>query len=244
MPATPLHRAFLVAFAMAGPAAAAAQGNLTVSTPPSAPLNMLTEAEVKDGWKLLFDGKTMSGWRAYKQENMAGWSVVDGAMTKERPTGDLVSTAEYADFELVFDWKLAPGGNAGVFVRATEEYNKVYWSATEYQLLDDPAHPDGKNPLTSAGAAYGLYPSIAGTVRPAGEWNTSKIVARGNHIEHWLNGVRMITYEVKSEDWTAKVKASKFAAYPNYGLATKGLIGIQGDHGGLLALRNIKIRPL
>ncbi len=239
-----LSRLILCTAALVALPGVALWGQQGAAEPPHVSANILTDAEVQAGWKLLFDGKTLDGWRAYKRENMAGWSVVDGAMTKERPTGDIVTTTEYGDFELAFDWKVAPGGNAGLFVRATEEYNKIYWSATEYQLLDDPAHPDGRNPLTSAGSAYGLYPSIPGTVKPAGEWNTSKIVAQGNRIEHWLNGVKMITYEVKSEDWLAKVKASKFAEYPNYGLATKGLIGIQGDHGGLLALRSIKIRPL
>jgi hypothetical protein len=126
----------------------------------------------------------------------------------------------------------------------TEEYEKVYWSATEYQLLDDANARDGQNRLTSAGANYGLYPAPAGALKPAGEWNTTRIVVRGNRAEHWLNGVKLLEYEYGSPDWEARVKASKFSAWPNYGRAKRGHIAIQGDHGGVLALRNVKIREL
>jgi hypothetical protein len=211
---------------------------------PAAP-NTLTAAERRAGWRLLFDGKTLDGWRAYKADTISPrWSVVDGAMTKTRPSDDLVTREQFGDFEVVFDWKVSRGGNAGVFVRATEEYNKIYWSATEYQLLDDPNAADGRNPLTSAGAAYGLYPAPRGAVKPADEWNTARIVAKGPHMEHWLNGVKTAEYEAWSDDWKAKVAGSKFRDYPNYGMAKRGIIGIQGDHGGVLALRNIKIREL
>jgi hypothetical protein len=227
------------ASAMSQESAAAAAANA------SAAPNTLTPAEQRAGWRLLFDGRTLAGWRAYKADTISPrWSVIDGAMTKSRPSDDLVTRDEFGDFELVFDWKVSAGGNAGVFVRATEEYPKVYWSATEYQLLDDAAAPDGRNPLTSAGAAYGLYHAPRGAVKPANEWNTGRIVARGSHIEHWLNGQKTAEYEAWSDEWKAKVKASKFNEWPNYGLAKRGRVAIQGDHGGVLALRNIKIREL
>ena len=140
--------------------------------------------------------------------------------------------------------RIGSGGNAGIFYRGTEEYEHVYWSAPEYQLLDDAKAPDGKNRLTSVGAAYGLYPSPAGIEKPADQWNTTRIVARGNHVEHWLNGTKLLEYELGSPDWQAKVKASKFAVWPNYGKSARGLIAIQGDHDGALSLRNIRIRPL
>ena len=155
-----------------------------------------------------------------------------------------MSDREYGDFELSLDWKLAPGGNAGLFYRGTEEYDHIYWSAPEYQLLDDAGHPDGKNRLTAAGSSYGLYPAAEGVVKPAGEWNTSRIVVKGAHVEHWLNGTKLLEYELWSPDWKEKVAASKFGKWPNYGLAHRGLIGLQGDHDGSLALRNIKIREL
>ncbi len=207
--------------------------------------NRLSAAEAAAGWTLLFDGRSLAGWRVYRGTGpSAGWFVRDGAMMKEGPTDDIVTTAEYGDFELDFEWLVSPGGNAGVFYRGTEEYEKVYWSATEYQLLDDANHRDGQNRLTAAGANYGLYPAPAGAAQPANQWNRTRIVARGTHAEHWLNGVKLLEYEYGSADWAAKVQASKFREWPNYGRARRGVIAIQGDHGGVLALRNVKIRPL
>jgi len=197
------------------------------------------------GWKPLFDGKSTSGWRGYKTQDVpAGWKVVDSVLVKEGKSADLVTKDQYGDFDLEFDWKLAPGGNAGVLYRGTEEYDHIYWSAPEYQLLDDANAPDGKSRLTSAAAAYALYPPPAGIVKPAGEWNSSRIVVNGAHVEHWLNGQKVVQYELWSPDWEAKVKASKFKDWPNYGRAKRGYIAIQGDHDGALALRNIKLRTL
>ncbi|MEP6692001.1 MAG: DUF1080 domain-containing protein, partial [Gemmatimonadaceae bacterium] len=163
------------------------------------------------GVRSLLDGTTLAGWRGYKSDSApAGWHVADGTLAKEGSVGDLVTRDQFGDFELTLEWKIAPGGNAGIFYRATEEYNRIYWSGPEYQLLDDALHPDGHSRLTSAGAAYGLYPSPAGVLKAAGAWNTTRIVARGGHIEHWLNGQMLLQYELWSPDWEAKVKASKF----------------------------------
>jgi hypothetical protein len=205
-------------------------------------LNTLTAAEKQAGWRLLFDGKSTDAWRGYQSETMpAGWKIVDGVLTKATGTNDIITREQFGDFELKLEWKLDSAGNAGIFYHATEEYPKVYWSGPEYQLLDDAAASDGKNRLTAAGAAYGLYPSPAGIVKPANQWNSARIVVKGTHVEHWLNGKKLLEYTLKSDDWLAKVKASKFAAWPNYGLASRGYIGIQGDHNGALSLRNIKI---
>jgi hypothetical protein len=223
----------------------ATQGGGSVTDAAQQQANTLTDAERRAGWRLLFDGTTLDGWRRYQGDTVpAAWRVSDGTINKTVPTRDIVSREQFSDFELVFDWRVATGGNAGVFYRATEEYDRVYWSAPEYQLLDDPNAPDGRDPLTSAGSAYGLYPAPRGVVRPAGEWNTSRVVARGTHVEHWLNGTKIVEYEALSPDWEAKVKASKFKDWPNYGRATRGHIAIQGDHRGDLALRNIKIREI
>ena len=206
---------------------------------------LAADAKGAGEWRPLFDGKTTSGWRGYKsQEVPAGWAIKDGVLLKEGKSSDLVTKDQYGDFELEFDWKLAPGGNAGVLYRGTEEYDHIYWSAPEYQLLDDAGHADGKNRLTSAGSAYALYPPPAGVVKAAGEWNSSRIVARGAHVEHWLNGKKVVEYELWSPDWEAKVKASKFKDWPNYGRSKSGYIAIQGDHNGVLALRNVQIRTL
>ena len=207
--------------------------------------NTLTAKQQASGWKLLFDGRTLDGWRGYRSSSAPkGWSVENGVLVKRGPGEDLVSTDKYGNFELQLDWKLSPGGNSGVLYRGTEEYDHIYWSAPEYQLLDDARHPDGKLRLTAAGSDYAVYPSPKGYVHPANHWNHTRIVVNGNHVEHWLNGHRMVSYELGSPDWQARVKKSKFAAYPNYGKASTGLIAIQGDHDGTLAVRNIKIRVL
>ena len=201
-------------------------------------------AAADSGWRPLFDGRSVSGWRAYHGSTPAGWSVADGALTKTAGVEDIITTDQFGDFELEFDWKIAPGGNAGVFYRVTEEYVRPYWTGPEYQLLDDAAHADAADRLTAAGAAYALYPAPAGIVKPAGEWNSARIVADGAHVEHWMNGTKLLEYELWSPGWEAKVKATKFGRWPNYGRAKRGHVGIQGDHDGALSLRNIRIREL
>jgi 3-keto-disaccharide hydrolase len=205
----------------------------------------LTAQQTAAGWRPLFDGTNTDAWRGYKTQTLpAGWRIVDGVLTKTGSVGDLLTKDQFGDFELAFDWKLAPGGNAGVFYRGTEEYDHIYWSAPEYQLLDDARHPDGQSRLTSAGADYALYPSPAGVVKPADQWNSSLIVVKGDTVQHWLNGQKLLEYVLGSSDWQEKVKASKFVAYPNYGKARTGYIGIQGDHDGTLSIRNVRIRTL
>jgi hypothetical protein len=208
-------------------------------------LNTLTAAEEKAGWKLLFDGTTTNGWRGYKQDAVpSAWHVENGTLMKKTGTGDLLTADKYANFDLQLDWRLEPKGNAGIFYRGTEEYDHIYWSGPEYQLLDDKGHADGKTRLTSAGADYAVYPSPKGYLHAPGAWNHTRILVNGNHVEHWLNGHRVVTYELGSADWQKRVAASKFKDFPNYGRASSGYIGIQGDHDGALALRNIKIRVL
>ena len=193
----------------------------------------------------LFDGTSLSNWRGYKSDAVpAGWRIADGTLTKDGSVGDLVSKDEFGDFDLELEWKIGEAGNSGVFYRGTEEYEHIYWSAPEYQLLDDIKAEDNKTRLTCAGAVYAVYPSPDGHLKPVGQWNAARIVARGNHVEHWLNGFKLLEYEIGGADWTARVKASKFNAYPNYGRAARGHIGLQGDHNGALAFRNIRIRRL
>jgi hypothetical protein len=227
---------------------ASGQQSQVADTPTPAEIPQTSTAASREAargeWRPLFDGRSLAGWRVYRSQTQpSGWHARDGALVKDRPTDDIVTTEQFGDFELEFEWKISSRGNAGVFYRATEEYDKIYWSATEYQLLDDASQPD-VNQLTATGSAYALYPAAAGATKPAGEWNSSRIVARGNHVEHWLNGSRVLVYEYGSTDWEAKVKATKFVDWPNYGRARRGYIGVQGDHGGQLALRNIRIREL
>lgn len=197
------------------------------------------------GWHVLFDGTTLDAWRGWGSLGIPqGWHILGDTLTKEGEVDDLITRAPFANFELELEWKLGKGGNSGVFYRGTREYDHIYWSAPEYQLLDDAFARDGRSRLTAAAAAYGIYPSPAGVVKPFGEWNTTRILVNGAHVEHWLNGKKVVEYELWSPDWKARVAASKFAQYPRYGLAKRGHIGIQGDHDGALAIRNVRIREL
>jgi hypothetical protein len=206
--------------------------------------NTLTEQEKAAGWRLLFDGKSLDAWRAYGADTMpSGWQVVDGLMTRVSRAADIITKEQFGDFELVLDWKVGPGGNSGIFYRAVEGLEWIYHGAPEYQLLDDPNHRDGRDPKTSAGAAYGLYEVPRGIVKPAGEWNTARIVAKGPHVEHWLNGQKTADYMQGSPEWAAIVATTKFNSWPAYGKAMRGHIGLQ-EHGGRIEFRNIRIREL
>jgi hypothetical protein len=204
--------------------------------------NTLTDMEREAGWVLLFDGETMIGWRSYYDEGLpAGWRVEDGMLHRFDGGGDLVSSGEYSSFELSLDWKVAEAGNSGIFYLAALGSDAIWESAPEMQVLDDEGHPDGQSPLTSAGANYGLYAAPRGVVKAAGEWNHARIVVDGEHVEHWLNGVMVVEYELGSEEWDYLVASTKFAEWPEYGTARSGHIGLQ-DHGDPVWYRNIKIR--
>ena len=212
---------------------------------PASGSNSLTAAERTAGWRLLFDGTTLDSWRGYRQASVpGGWRVVNGTIAKDQPVPDIVSKDEFGDFDLQIEWRISEAGNAGIFYRGSEEFDKIYWTAPEYQLLDDIKAADNKSRLTCAGAAYGLYPSPPGHLSPVGEWNLTRIVARGAHVEHWLNGFKLLEYELWSPDWEAKVQASKFREWPKYGRLKRGHIAMQGDHSGTLSFRSIKIREL
>lgn len=174
----------------------------------------------------------------------AGWTIRDGVLSKTGPVDDLQSTRKYKDFELALEWKIGKEGNSGVFYRATHQYDEIYWTGPEYQLLDDANTEDGKNRLTAAGSVYAMYPAPAGVVHPYGHWNKLRLIVRGHHVEYWMNGRRIVTYELGSADWKKRDAASKFSAYPGYGVAPEGFIGIQGNHPGAVAIRNMRVRVL
>ena len=196
-------------------------------------------------WRPLLKQSSAPDWRGWKESGLpAGWHVDGGVLHKDGPVDDLVSNDKFGNFELELEWKIGKEGNSGVFYRGTREYDHIYWSAPEYQLLDDANTEDGKSPLTAAGSDYALYGVPPNVAKPFDQWNKTRLVVKGNHVEHWLNGVKVVEYDFGSDDWKKRVAASKFSKYPNYGLATSGLIGIQGDHPGALAVRNIRIRTL
>lgn len=228
----------------AGRGAAGEQAAAGTSSAPHGEPNVLTAEQVRQGWRLLFDGSTLGGWRGYNRSDMPEeWQAVDGALVRTGAGGDIITTEQFANFELELDWMVRDGGNSGVFYRAIESADPIYHSAPEMQVLDDAGHVDGGSRLTAAGANYGLHPAPEGVVRPAGDWNRIRLLVNGDHVEHWLNGRKVVEYELGSEDWKQRVANSKFSEWPAYGTADRGHIGLQ-DHGDWVAFRNIRIRVL
>jgi hypothetical protein len=234
--------------ACSGETKAGAKGDSSAATVAAAAKPQTTKGDLPAGntvqWTPLIDA-TMSQWRAWKGDTMpTGWTVTGEELAKDGLVGDLESRAQYANFELEFEWKIGTMGNAGVFYRVTEEYDKPYWSAPEYQLRDEAMDPKAENLLLASGSVYGVYGPPPAVTKPLGEWNSARIVVAGNFVEHWLNGQQVVQYQLNSPEWTAKVKTTKFAEYPNYGLARRGFLSIQGDHSGKLSIRAMRIREL
>ena len=219
--------------------------------------NQLTKKEKREGWKLLFDGKTTNGWKGAFLEGFPekGWKIADGLLIVEPSGGkestnggDIVTLNDYSDFELLVDFKITEGANSGIkyFVDPKQPKPSDPRSAIglEYQILDDARHPDaklGKNGNRTLASLYDLIPAI--TNKPSkqiGEWNTARIISKANHVEHWLNGVKVLEYERGGDAFKQLVADSKFKSIPNFGLIDKGRILLQ-DHGNKVFFKNIKI---
>ncbi len=227
-------------------AATATAAALAAAPPAHAQLNTLQGFEREAGWMLLFDGRTLDGWQTYGSGATppAGWSVQDGLLVRTGPGGDIMYAArQFQDFDLRLEWRISNGGNSGILYRGMTTTDYIYKSAPEMQVLDDERHADGRSPYTSAGSVYALYPAPRGVVHPAGEWNQARVVARGPHVEHWLNGVKVAEYELGSPDWSERVAGSKFVEWPEFGTSLRGYIALQ-DHGDMVWYRNVKIREL
>jgi len=238
-----MSRTLITALGIGVSVIACTKYNQTVNT--SVTPNVLSSREEGQGWRLLFDGKTTAGWRNFREPTISnGWKVIDGSLVRaDSGAGDIITVGKFRNFDLTLDWKVAPKGNSGIFYRATEEADTIWKAAPEMQVLDDAGHENGKLQTTSAGANYDLYEAPRGVVHPAGEWNHARILVNGNHVEHWLNGVKLFEYELGSADWKARVAKAKFHEYPIFGTAPEGHIGLQ-DHGDHVEYRNIKIRAL
>lgn len=195
-----------------------------------------------NGWRSLFDGKTLDGWRGFKAEAPpAGWRIEDGALVFDGSGGDLLTIEQFGDFELRLQWKIAEGGNSGVLFHVVPLGNQIWETGPEVQLLDNARHGDGRNPLTSAGANYALHAPARDVTRPVGKWNDLRLLVQGGHVEHWLNGEKIVEYELWSPDWEQRVAVSKFATMSRYGRERRGHIALQ-DHGDRVWFRDIQIK--
>lgn len=231
---------------------AALSGALLAACTPAPKNNVLTEAEKAEGWKLLFDGKTLDGWRDYNGDSLtAPWIVEDGCIRAKGSGSDasgyIVTDTVYENFELVWDWKIAEGGNSGMLYHVVEnpKFKVPYVTGPEYQLIDDFGFPEPLEDWQKTAADYAMHvPDTSKTIiKPAGEWNTSKIVFDNGHVEHWLNGEKVVEFEAWTDDWFEKKNSGKWKDAPEYGLARKGVICLQ-DHGSAAWFRNIKIKEL
>jgi hypothetical protein len=217
------------------------------------PVNTLTAKEKAAGWKLLFDGKTTKGWRAFKSGPVPAdhWVAKEGSLecVGGKKVTDIVTEDEFDNFELVWDWKITPGGNSGVKYLVDESMAKKGNDGIgfEYQILDDEKHPDakkGKDGDRTAGSLYDLIPAAKDKkLNPVGEWNESRLLVDGNHVEHWLNGVKVLSYERGSADMKARIAESKYKDIKGFGEVQKGHLLLQ-DHDNEVYYRNVKIRVL
>ena len=209
--------------------------------------NALTDAEKADGWKLLFDGTSTAGWQALgaKPFPTKGWTVSEGTLhhAKGAGGGDIVTVGAFENFELAWEWKIAEGGNSGLKYNLPDPTKGVGF---EYQLLDDTKHPDSKlhDGTRTTGSLYDVLPAAADKkLKAPGEWNSSRVVVKGNHAEHWLNGAKTVEFEMGGEALKTAIAASKFKSNAAFGVKTKSPILIQ-DHGDEISLRAMKIRAL
>ena len=209
---------------------------------PAAADNTLTAGEKAAGWSLIFDGKSTAGWKGFKTAAPdRGWRVVDGAIGPDPKTSkDLVTKASYANFELSFDWKISPKGNSGVMFHVIPVGDETYESGPEYQILDN-AH--GEPPLQQAASLFALYAPTRDMTKPVGQFNHGRIVVDHGKVQHWLNGVKVVEYDMGSADFKARVAASKFKQWPQFATGKTGAIALQ-NHGDAVWFKNIKIRVL
>ena len=210
--------------------------------------NKVSKQEIEAGWEFLFDGKTLDNWKTFNGGAVTGWKIIDDELHNSGVGsdhgGDIITNKQYSDFELYLEWKIAPESNSGIFYRVEEGLtNAIYESGPEYQLLDDKGWPGQLEAHQFSGANYGMNAPENAKVKPLGEWNTTRIIVNGAHVEHWLNGTKVVEYELWTDTWLQNKANSKWAETPHYGMAKSGHIGLQ-DHGGLTVFRNIKIRAL
>ncbi len=221
-------------------------------------LNTLTKEEAAEGWSLLFDGETTSGWRGFKLDKFPdkGWYAVDGALMIEYSgtgeagsAGSIITEKKYSNYDLKIDWKISPGGNSGIFLNAneSEKYTTIWHTAHEIQVIDDfgydAVHGYVMNVRQISGAYYDMYTPKRAAAKVQGEWNEARIKMENGHLQHWLNNMLLIDVQLWTPEWEERVSKSKFNVFPDFGLAKEGHIGLQ-DHGQQVWYRNIRIKEL
>jgi hypothetical protein len=212
--------------------------------------NSLTKQEKSAGWQLLFNGKSLDGWRTFKNNPANSWEVVNGELhckgsetDKSDKRADLITTQQYENFELSLEWKISKAGNSGIMYHVTEAYDAPYLSGPEYQLIDDEGFPEKLEDWQKTAADYAMYPTTSRPTKPVGEYNVTRIVVNGSHREHWLNGVKVLEFEAWTDDWIIRKNTGKWKDAPVYGMLKSGYIALQ-DHGSEIWFRNIKIKKL
>lgn len=221
---------------------------------PCADVNVLTDNEQAEGWQLLFNGEDLTGWHGYNGGSLEAWSVDDCAIKSAGTEGnyggdtrtDLVTDAEYTNFEFSIEWKATEGGNSGLIygVVEDEKYDASWMTGPEYQLVDDSEAAEDVRDVNKTAADYDMRaPAADKPLNPVGEWNTSRIVVNGDHVEHWLNGAKVLEFQRWDDEWESLKNGSKWQEYPDYGSAATGHIVIQ-DHGSVFWFRNVKVREI
>ena len=214
--------------------------------------NVLSKAEKDAGWVLLFDGQTLNGWRDFKgTEITAPWVVENGTLAAlgqgDDANGYIVTDQPYENFELIFDWKISQGGNSGILYHVVErpQYKVPYVTGPEFQVIDNIGFPGELEEWQMACADYAMYVADPAKMKlnTVGEWNQSKIVFDNGHVEHWLNGEKVVEFEAWTDDWFERKNSGKWENAPEYGLAHKGLFSLQ-DHGDRVWFRNLKVLEL
>ena len=210
--------------------------------------NEMTNSE--KGYTSLFDGQTLAGWRTFQNKPADSWTVKDGTLyckgsttDKSDRRADLITTGEYENFDLSLDWKIAPQGNSGIMYLVSEQYPAAYLSGPEYQVIDDVHFPEKLEDWQKTAANYAMDPAPDARPRPAGEWNHTRIVVNNGHVEHWLNGAKVVDYQLWTDEWKQKKTNGKWKDAEGYGMSKKGHIALQ-DHGSEAWFKNIRIREL
>ena len=215
----------------------------------TATLNTLTAEEVSKGWTMLFDGKSISEWRGYKEDISSKWVIDNGTLhfdsAQKGKGGDIISKKKYGDFELSLEWKIEDCGNSGLFwnVVESEKYDRTYKSGPEMQILDNKCHPDAKIITHRAGDLYDMIESSVENVKPAMQWNHIQVRSKNAKYEFYQNGAKVVEFTMHTPEWDAMVAKSKFKDLEGFGKAKSGHLALQ-DHGNKVWFRNIKIREI